>query len=116
LSAEGKWVTFEPPAPSLPAIEEEEATAITPTSAHVRARINPDGSETQYEVWVRPGCSDPCDLPPAELVKTGRIPAGTKTKSIGAGLKGLPPGAPYEEYWVTATNANGTTLGVHQRF
>lgn len=104
-------------ASSSPAIESESVSDITPTGATLEATINPDGGETEYEIWFWPGCSGGfCERAPPEVVATGHIGAGFGDHAVNTELNDLQPGEPNNGYWVVARNAYGTTEGAHQTF
>lgn len=80
------------------------ASAITRTTATVEAEINPQESETTYEVRFGVGTSLGQHTP------EGKVGSGTGLVTVNAGLAGLTPGTTYH-YEFIARNAEGTTIG-----
>ncbi len=113
----GQPVTFTTE-PGKPSIESESVAHITQHSASLEAKINPDGSETGYEIWFLPGCSaGACErVPPRVVAKAADIGSGTEGLGVGVQLTELEPGVSNNEYWVVASNAAGTTESAHQMF
>jgi hypothetical protein len=115
-TARGAWQYFEAPFPGLPAIYWEAASNITATTATISARINPEASEAEYEIWFWPGCKEgACERAPPRLVGSGRLPAG-RAHNVSAKVSSVPPGTPNNGYWVVARNASGTSEGILQTF
>jgi len=116
-STHGPRLNFIPPLPGLPAVYPGWVSGITPTSALITDRINTEGSEVAYEVWLLPGCTEGgCERFGPHIVATGQLAAASVPTSFRVKLTGLVPGQPNDEYWVTATNANGTSEGAMERF
>jgi hypothetical protein len=116
-STHGPRLNFIPPFPGLPAVYPGWVSGITPRSAVITDRINPEGSEVAYEVWLLPGCQEGgCERFGPHVVATGHIAAGSVPRSFQVKVTNLVPGEPNDEYWVTATNANGTSEGAMERF
>jgi hypothetical protein len=92
-----------------PKIESISVSNITETGAELKARINPEGSATQYAFYAEYKlCQGEgvCNMLWRQTgVGTGNIPAGHKTVTVRAQLD-LSPGCEYE-YHVEATNADG---------
>ncbi len=60
-----------------PAIKDVTATHITKESAEIEGKIDPWGSETEYEIWFWPGCFEgSCERVSPHVAKTGTIAAG----------------------------------------
>jgi hypothetical protein len=57
-SAHGLWQDFEAPLSGPAAIYSESVSHLTTHSATINVRINPEGSEVAYEVWLWPGCGE----------------------------------------------------------
>ncbi|MGH2833597.1 MAG: hypothetical protein ACRDK2_12560 [Solirubrobacteraceae bacterium] len=116
--------TFTTPPP--PSIESESVSHITSTDATLEAQIDTNGLEATYEFHLQewPLCFDanpPCERPeyaPLTL-PSGKLLGSFVGQSVSADLNSagvtLRPGEDYN-YWVTATNAAGTTEGHIQRF
>jgi hypothetical protein len=116
-SAHGVWQSFAAPLPGLPAIYSESVSHVSAHEATIGARINPEGSEVEYEVWFWPGCGYGfCERAPPHVVASGHLIAGTMVRSVSTRLTGLTPGEPNNGYWVVATNSNGTSEGILQTF
>jgi hypothetical protein len=102
-----------------PTILRESVSKITQTSATLKARIATHGLETKYEFWInyQPCLHLGCELlrEDPELRGQGTIAAGKSAASVSARLSGLHPGNAYE-YWVQATNSQGTSTGQRQEF
>jgi hypothetical protein len=104
------------PAPSvaasgeLPAVAPRVASQVTKTSATIEAGINPEGSQTSYEISLE--CQnaaqlDSCEpLTVAPQLQQGTIAAGVEEVIVTAPMIGLQPGYLYK-YRVIATNAAG---------
>ncbi len=111
--------TFTTPPAKAPLIESESVSRITPNDATLEARINTEGLETTYEFhMVGAYCEWPCESP--EYLFT--LPAGKllgsfigQNVSLDLNSAGVPP-MPVDTYWVTATNAVGTTTGPSHTF
>ena len=110
-----------------PLIESESVSNITPTDATLEARINTDGLETTFTFYLHeegPPClkaDPPCEvlekapipLPSGKLL--GSIVGQNVSADLNSAGVSVSPGVSYE-YWLTATNAAGTTEGLPQRF
>jgi phosphodiesterase/alkaline phosphatase D-like protein len=83
--------------------------AITRTTATVFAELNPQESETKYQVLY--GVSTGFGRHTVEL-KAG---SGSSEETVDAGLTGLTPDTTYH-YEFVATNAEGTTTGPEETF
>jgi hypothetical protein len=125
-SAYGGNKVFKTAAASPPAIESESVSHIMSTDATLEAQINTEDLETTYEFHLQewPLCFDsnpPCERPEYEPVTLpgGKLLGSFIGQSVSADLNSagvtLHPGEVYK-YWVTATNAAGTTEGHTQRF
>jgi hypothetical protein len=100
-----------------PSIVGLSAARITAHSAKIKARINPEGSATQYEIWFWRGCSGGfCERAPPHVVATGEMAAGGSYHAVSVKLNGLQAGEPNNGYWVVASNSSGTTETSHQEF
>ncbi|HEY7934877.1 MAG TPA: NHL repeat-containing protein [Solirubrobacteraceae bacterium] len=104
--------------PIEPSIESESASHITQHSASLEAKINPQGSETSYEIWFWPGCSEgACErVAPRVVAKAADIGSGHEGLVVSAQLTDLQAGISNNEYWVVASNSAGTTETAHQTF
>jgi len=103
-------------APVAPAILNVSATEITDETATLEAQINPEDSETEYEVVI----ADPCGGPADCILSSGKIPATTAREYVRIELAGkehlnLEPNTTYE-YWVIAKNADAPKAEVHETF
>jgi hypothetical protein len=106
---------------SAPSVEGESVSNITPTDATLEAKINPEGLETTYEVWVG---ALPCVVeegPEAceEDKVAGTIPAGFSAQQVSVDIAKashqLKPDSAYL-YSFRATNMDGTTYGANKEF
>jgi hypothetical protein len=106
------------PTGESPTIEAESVSQITQHGATLEAKINPEGSETSYELWFVPGCSEgACErLPARVMAKAADIGDGHEGLVVDAQLTELEPGVSNNEYWVVASNAAGKSESAHQRF
>jgi hypothetical protein len=104
-----------------PSIQGESVSNITPTDATLEAKINPEGLETTYEVWVG---ALPCVVeegPEAceEDKVAGTIPAGFSASQVSVDIAKasheLKPDSAYL-YSFRATNMDGTTYGANKEF
>jgi hypothetical protein len=98
-------------AAEVPQVTLKVATQVTQTGATVEAAINPEGSETGYEIWLEcqsaEESKDECEpLTVAPQRHLGTLPAGTEAQTVTAAMSGLQPGYLYE-YGVIATNSGG---------
>lgn len=105
-------------APAKPVIESESASRVTQHSAHLEAKINPEGGETSYQIWFLPGCSaGACErVSPRVVAKAADIGSGHEGEVVTAELTELEPGLSNNEYWVVASNSAGKTESAHQSF
>lgn len=90
---------------------------VTAAGATVNALINPEGSSTQYAVWVRvvPECvKEGCEIAYEErVIAEGTVPAG-KPRSVRTRAE-LEPEQPCT-VWVEMINASGETVSRKVRF
>ncbi len=105
-----------------PAIDSESVSHITQDDAVLEAQINPEGLETEYEIWVLVPCGGECLL--YVPVTHGSLPAVTEDQSVSVELVPrsdtgilLEPDTTYA-YWVVAKSSAGETKtqGKHKRF
>jgi hypothetical protein len=98
-----------------PVIEPEPPTNISEQGGTLNVQINPEGSETGYE--IRMECEAPsmseltgCDpeLFPGERLRAGQLVASFTDQTVSVTLTGLQPGYVYM-YVIFATNAGGAT-------
>ncbi len=110
----GKAMSFTT-APVAPAILNVSATEITDETATLEAQVNPENSETEYEVVI----ADPCGGPPDCILSSGKIipPSGREYVRIELAGKELhlEPNTTYE-YWVVAKNKYAEKTEVHEIF
>ena len=113
--ADGPDRTFTtPPASKVPVIEGLSASHITQDDATLEARINPEGLETTYELWMEDPCRSPMECIRVPLLASGTIPATATNESLSIDLASsgehlnIEPGMTYG-YWMIAKNAAGTT-------
>jgi hypothetical protein len=103
-------------APVAPTVQNLSATEITDETATLEAQINPENSETEYEVVI----ADPCGGPPDCILSSGKIipPSGREYVRIELAGKehlNLEPNTTYE-YWVIAKNLYAEKAEVHDSF
>jgi hypothetical protein len=102
-------------APVAPAILNVSATEITDETATLEAQINPENSETEYEVVI----ADPCGGPPDCILSRGKIAPSSGREYVRIELAGrelhLEPNTTYE-YWIVAKNAETPKAEVHETF
>lgn len=103
-------------APVAPAIRNLSATEITDETATLEAQIDPQNSETEYEVVI----ADPCGGPPDCILSSGKIVPSSGQKYVRIELAGkehlnIQPNTAYE-YWVVAKNADAQKTEVHETF
>jgi hypothetical protein len=102
-------------APVAPAIKNLSATEITDETATLEAQINPENSETEYEVVI----ADPCGGPPDCILSRGKITPSSGREYVRIELAGrelhLEPNTTYE-YWVIAKNTDAQKAEVHETF
>lgn len=107
-------------APVAPAIQNVSATEITDGTATLEAQIDPENSETEYEVVI----ADPCPAP-MECIRDVPLASGKITPSSGREYVrieladgedlNIEPNTTYE-YWVVAKNADAQKTEVHKTF
>jgi uncharacterized protein affecting Mg2+/Co2+ transport len=109
---QGVMFTTEPVAP---AIKNLSATEITDETATLEAQIDPENSETEYEVVI----ADPCGGPADCILSSGKITSSSGREYVRIELAGrelhLEPNTTYE-YWVIAKNADAPKAEVHETF
>ncbi len=92
---------------AVPEVTTMVATAVTSSGARVEAAIDPEGSQTSYEIWLE--CQGPgpgCEAPGTPERQVGVLGSPTGTQAVSAEFSGLQPGL-YYRYGVIATNASG---------
>jgi hypothetical protein len=90
-----------------PTIEDTTTTKVYEHEGTIEARIDPQGSETTYEIWLE--CRGPHEPTwPCEQRVEGRLAAGFEAKTVSLHLTGLQEGS-YYEYGVAAANSAGQT-------
>ncbi len=101
-----------------PSIESASVSSITQHGATLEAKINPEGSETGYEIWFWHGCSGgACERgPPYVVAQAADIGDGNEGLVVNANLTELEPGQSNNEFWVVASNGIGTSESAHQQF
>jgi hypothetical protein len=111
--AAGSLAIVEAPASAgqLPKIADAQAKDMTEHGATLELQIDPQGSETAYEVWLeceRPAFGDgPCEPPLGGAHEQGgQIAADIGVRSVVVDMTSLPPNRAYI-YRVAATNASG---------
>jgi hypothetical protein len=83
-------LAFEPPEERPPKILSLEATNIGETEAELRAKIDPEGGDTDYVLEIEgPGLEGP------QIVAQGTIPGTSLPQEVGGLVGGLEPGAEY---------------------
>ncbi|HXP36785.1 MAG TPA: hypothetical protein VN817_03375 [Solirubrobacteraceae bacterium] len=98
-------------AEGLPKIVDAQAKDMTEHGATLELQIDPQGSETAYEVWLEceravPG-DGPCEPPLGGAHEQGgQIAADVGVRSVVVDMTSLPPDRAYL-YRVAATNASG---------
>jgi hypothetical protein len=98
-----------------PLIEDESVSNVTEHDATLEARIDPEGLETTYEIWVAEQvecqADESCPIELGEIsqwpVKHGQILAGDSNQAVSADLTNLKRHSSYS-FWVVATNSAGT--------
>ncbi|HEY6694062.1 MAG TPA: hypothetical protein VI006_14535 [Solirubrobacteraceae bacterium] len=103
--AGGSDATFRTaPNPTPPGITDQHSTAITTSSAHLSATLNPNGAATTY--YFQYGRSTSYGNRSDRIT----VPAGTAPTAVAADISGLRPYTRY--HWrLYATNAAGKTPG-----
>ncbi|HEY7933891.1 MAG TPA: hypothetical protein VID48_08710 [Solirubrobacteraceae bacterium] len=121
-TTEGPGHFFTTAPASAPSIGGESVSNITSTDAALEAKINPEGLETTYEVWVGAlpcveefGGPERCE----EDKVAGTIPGGFSAQTVSVDIAKasheLKPNSPYL-YSFRATNMDGTTYGANKEF
>jgi hypothetical protein len=109
----GDYSFFDTRSDKAPVIESESVSHVTDTDATLEAQINTEGLETTYEFnLASPPCPSLCEhLQHFYPLPSGKLLGSFVTQSVSLDLNSasvtLTPGERYE-YWVTATNADGT--------
>jgi hypothetical protein len=86
---------------------EDTTTKVYEHEGTIEAQIDPQGSETTYEIWLEcRGAHEPTW--PCEQRVEGRLAAGFEAKTVSLQLTGLQEGT-YYEYGVVASNSAGQT-------
>ena len=102
-------------APVAPVIQNVFATKITDETATIEAQINPENSETEYEVVI----AVPCGGPPDCILSSGTIMPSSGREYVRIELAGkdldLEPNTTYE-YWLVAKNSHAEKTEVHETF
>lgn len=92
-------------APVAPTIQNLSATEITDETATLEAQIDPENSETEYEVVIAHTCGGPPDC----ILSRGKITPSSGREYVRIELAGeelhLEPNTTYE-YWVVAKNTD----------
>ena len=96
-----------------PVIESETESGISESGVTLEAQINPEGAETEYELWMECGVVYQCGS--AERVESGRLPAGDLGQAVSVVASNVQSGNRYK-YWVVATNSDGTAMGIVRIF
>ena len=94
-----------------PEVQIRGAKLVTKTSATIEVGINPEGSQTSYEIWLECQSADrdnqACEpLTVGEQLQQGVIASGFEVHAVLANVEGLQPGYLYK-YRVVATNSVG---------
>jgi hypothetical protein len=106
-----------------PTIEGESVSNVTEHEATLEARIDPEGLETTYEIWVAEQvecqADESCPIEFGEIsqwpARRGQISAGDSNQVVSADLTHLEKESSYS-FWVVATNSAGKTEGSHRKF
>ena len=112
---EGAHIAVMPlPTSGAPAVSEEEATDIEPSTATLRATVNPRGFDTEYhfEYVDQESFEDEGGFSSVHTQSTGSVDVGTinRKDKVFAAISGLTPGTLY--HWrVVAKSTTGTTYG-----
>ncbi len=93
-----------------PVIESESESNVTEHGVTLEAQINPEGAETEYELWIECVVVYTFKCGPTERVGSGRLPAGDSGQAVSVALGDLQSSNSYK-YWVVATNSGGPTKG-----
>jgi hypothetical protein len=106
----GPDMTFHTLPPNLPAIGNESASGVTPTSVVLGAEINPGLGDTSYLFEYGPTPSYGENTVPSQSIGNDDVP-----HPVSSELLELTPGVTYH-YRVVATNFGGTSQGTDQTF
>jgi hypothetical protein len=98
-------------AAGTPAIENQEVSQITSSTAHFMATINPNGEQTNYYVTYGQASKFESQAPQPEGVLGG----GSSGITVAITVQGLAPNTTYDFYMV-ATNHSGTIYGQIEAF
>jgi hypothetical protein len=99
---------------SAPTIAEVSATQISSRDATLQARIDPEGLETTYELWIADPCPAPMECIRDAQLGEGVVPASSsgEYQIIDLARSGkhlnIEPKTIYD-YWIVAKNAAGTS-------
>jgi hypothetical protein len=101
-----------------PEISNVSASEVSSQRATFSATIEPRGSKTTYEVWIRyspcQGGAGECPQPPLQKrIGHGKVSQHMSSRSVRAKLIMGTPGCTYE-YWFVASNASGTVESERQ--
>ncbi len=96
-----------------PVIESESESNISERGVTLETQINPEGSETEYELWIECGVVYQCGS--AERAESGRLPAGDSGQAVSF-VASIPQPDNRYKYWVVATSSEGTTMGIVRIF
>jgi hypothetical protein len=102
-------------ASTAPTIESESESSIAEHGATQEAQINPEGSETQYELWIECVAVYTFQCGSAERVGSGHRPASDSGHAVSAVVSHLEHGDSYK-YWVVTANSEGTTTSAVRIF
>jgi hypothetical protein len=101
-----------------PEISSVSSSGVSERRAALAATIEPRGSATLYEVFVRyspcGGGAGECPTPPRqERIGHGRVSPKLNARTVRAKLVMMTPGCTYA-YWFVASNASGSVESEHQ--
>lgn len=107
-------------APVAPAIQDLSVGEITDETATLEARIDPENSETEYEVVIADPCPAPMECIRDVSLASGKITASSAGEYVRIELAGreslnIVPNVTYE-YWVVAKNADQQKAEAHETF
>jgi hypothetical protein len=91
-----------------PSIRHLSVSHLTRHGATLRAQIDPEGSETGYEVWVLYSPCKDCELLEEVLAGTGEIAASHRYEAVSARFTRQIPLGAKESFLVLATNTSGS--------
>lgn len=100
----GADVSFATPRPPAPVVSTGHATNVSQTSATLTGSVDPKGVETSYVFQYGTSTAYGSQTPAAGAG------SGTTAMAVSAAVASLSPNTTYH-YRLSATNANGTTLG-----